>query len=198
MNVAVERGIAKPRKPEAPTIGCSRHKNSVPMKSVVFLANAIVATSLAFWLVLSSVADRQQPSSSSSSLEELRAAAAAKAEPVSFESGKVWPAAGLDSSQQQARPTTTTTLHNNLRHRHLPGEDYGSNFTLDPSSAEAGFAVGFLFFIILVLLLCCCMCGGRGGGRGCSLCDILAIVCLWELCCDRDGGGLMDNGFNML
>jgi hypothetical protein len=157
------------------------------MKRFVLVAYAILATSLAFWLVLSSVADRP-----SSSLEELRTAA--KAEALSFESGIASSAGWLDSSQDY-RPTTT--LHN-LRHRRLPGEDY-SNFTFDPSSAEAGFAVGFLFFIILALLLCCCLCGGgRGGGRGCSLCDILAIVCLWELCCDREGGGMMDNGFNML
>jgi hypothetical protein len=150
------------------------------MKRFVLVAYAILATSLAFWLVLSSVADRQ-PSS------EVELRAAAEAEALSFESGIASSAAWLD----------TTTLHN-LRHRRLPGEDY-SNFTFDPSSAEAGFAVGFLFFIILALLLCCCLCGGgRGGGRGCSLCDILAIVCLWELCCDREGGGMMDNGFNML
>jgi hypothetical protein len=179
MNVAVERGIAKARKPEAP-LTSSRHKSSA-MKSVVFVAYAIVAISLAFWLVLSSVADKP-----TSSLVELRV------EPLSFESEIGPSAVWLHSSQD--RPTTN--LHN-LRHRRLPGEDYGS-FTFDPSSAEAGFAVGFLFFIILALLLCCCLCGGgRGGGRGCSLCDILAIVCLWELCCDREGG-MMDNGFNML
>jgi hypothetical protein len=154
------------------------------MKRFVLVAYAIVATSLAFWLVLPSVADRP-----SSSIEELRAAAEAEASP--FETGAAW----LDASH--ARDNGATTTMYNLRHRRLPGEDY-SNFTFDPSSAEAGFAVGFLFFIILALLLCCCLCGGRGGGRGCSLCDILAIVCLWELCCDREGGGMMDNGFNML
>ena len=45
----------------------------------------------------------------------------------------------------------------------------------------ASLVVGILFLILLLALLCCCCCRGR---RGCSLCDILACVCIYELCCD--------------
>ena len=77
------------------------------------------------------------------------------------------------------------------RRRRLPGEydfDFGN---ADLASAEAGFAVGFLFFLLLICLLCCCLCGG-GRSRGCSLWDILACVCIYELCCDGPGGGIND------
>jgi len=54
-------------------------------------------------------------------------------------------------------------------------------------AAELGFLVGILFIVALVLLLCCCCC--RGGSRSsCSLCDILAALCLYEMCCDGRGG----------
>lgn len=65
-----------------------------------------------------------------------------------------------------------------LRARSLPGEDY---FQMDDiTSAEAGFIAGVLVIILFLILLVCCCCGR------CSLWDIVALVCLWELCCDRD------------
>jgi hypothetical protein len=64
--------------------------------------------------------------------------------------------------------------------RRMPGFDY------DLESAEAGFVAGLLCVVLLLLLLCCCCCGGGRGG-GCSLWDIVALACLWEICCDRDG-----------
>jgi hypothetical protein len=52
-------------------------------------------------------------------------------------------------------------------------------------AAEVGFLVGILVVVVLILLLICCCCGcGRGGG-GCSICDILAAICIWEMCCDQ-------------
>jgi hypothetical protein len=56
-------------------------------------------------------------------------------------------------------------------------------------AAEIGFIVGLLFFVVVILLLCCCCCGGGGRGYrgrgGCSICDILALFCIWEMCCDQ-------------
>ena len=51
-------------------------------------------------------------------------------------------------------------------------------------SGEVEFFVGFLLFMLLLSLIlsCCCCC------RGCSLCDILALVCIWDICCDNPGG----------
>jgi hypothetical protein len=63
-------------------------------------------------------------------------------------------------------------------HRRLPGAEA---YNLD--SAEAGFIAGVVLVGLVVCLLCCCMCG-----RGCNLWDLVAMVCLWEMCCDRDGG----------
>jgi hypothetical protein len=52
-------------------------------------------------------------------------------------------------------------------------------------AAEVGFLVGILVVVVLILFLLCCCCGcGRGGG-GCSVCDILAAICIWEMCCDQ-------------
>lgn len=83
--------------------------------------------------------------------------------------------------------------------RKLPGNDMMSD--IDLMSAEAGFMVGFGFLIVLIFLcLCCCCCRRRpygynnngGGGSNC-LWDLVAIVCLWEMCCDNDG--IMGDGF---
>jgi hypothetical protein len=88
-----------------------------------------------------------------------------------------------------------------LRGRQLPGNDYNFD-SFDFTSAEAGFAVGLSFFVIVIILLLCCCCaacsgggGGRryGGGGSSCLWDLVAIVCLWELCCDNDG--VMNDGF---
>jgi hypothetical protein len=48
----------------------------------------------------------------------------------------------------------------------------------DLKSAEAGFAFAVVLFIVLVVMLCCCCCPGTG----CSLWDIVACLCIWELC----------------
>jgi hypothetical protein len=82
--------------------------------------------------------------------------------------------------------------------RKLPGNDMMGN--IDLMSAEAGFMIGFGFLIVLIFLcLCCCCCRRRpygynnnGGGSNC-LWDLVAIVCLWEMCCDNDG--IMGDGF---
>lgn len=89
--------------------------------------------------------------------------------------------------------TATSTSYRPKIRRRLPDGDYGFG-SFDAASAEAGFAAGLLVLVLLALLLCCCCCGGGRRG-GCSLWDLVAMVCLWEMCCDRDGVG---DGFMML
>lgn len=69
--------------------------------------------------------------------------------------------------------------------RALPGaKDY---FDMNMfSSPETGFAAGVAFAILFICFLICCCCGR------CSLWDILALVCIWDICCDRGG---IDPGF---
>ena len=63
------------------------------------------------------------------------------------------------------------------QHRRLPGSPINWDFD-SPESQSA------LIILLIVLLFCCCW-GGRRGG--CSLCDILACVCIYEMCCDNGG-----------
>ena len=87
-------------------------------------------------------------------------------------------------------PATATTSAQ--RHRGLQNyEDYFSD--VDTESLEEGLAVGaalVLLLIIICVLCCCCSmcCGGRRGGGGCSLMDILAMFCCYELFCDDNPG----------
>lgn len=72
--------------------------------------------------------------------------------------------------------------------RQLPGYFDGMNFSNgDFTSQEAAFVAGMLFFVVIAFLLCCCLCGG------CSLWDILALVCIWDICC-ASGNGVGDFG----
>jgi hypothetical protein len=77
------------------------------------------------------------------------------------------------------------------RHRRLGGGDYEFD---NLQSAEAGAVACLVLLVLLLVLICCCCCGGRGrrGGRGgFSMCDCLALVCIWEMCCG--GGGFGDD-----
>ena len=60
--------------------------------------------------------------------------------------------------------------------RHLPAEDSFTSNMKDWNAAQTGVASGLFFLIIFVLILYCCC--------GCSLCDLLALWCCWEICCD--------------
>ena len=90
----------------------------------------------------------------------------------------------------------TTVRINQVRRQSRRGlvemEDYFTD--LDIESLEEGFAVGaaFILLLICICLLCCCcsMCcgGGRRGGGGCSLMDILAAFCCYEMFCDDSPG----------
>lgn len=56
--------------------------------------------------------------------------------------------------------------------------------------AAVGFVLGILAIALCSMLSCCCCGTGRRYRReGCSLCDILACVCLYEICCDDSRGG---------
>lgn len=93
----------------------------------------------------------------------------------------------LDLETTQVQNTEPADLHydsegryyqpqlRGFQHRRLPGGFDDMDF----DSPEAQSALILLF---IVLLVCCCW-GGRRGG--CSLCDILACVCIYEMCCDN-------------
>ena len=75
---------------------------------------------------------------------------------------------------------------------------------LDPELVKV-FIAGAIFMVLLLCFLSCCcgcLCGrreryyenrggyyyGGGGGPRWTLCDCLALACLWEICCDRRQG----------
>jgi hypothetical protein len=78
------------------------------------------------------------------------------------------------------------SLNNSSNNHQLDRQLEYLDFNTDQlGAAEVGFLVGILVVVVLILLLLCCCCGcGRGGG-GCSVCDILAAICIWEMCCDQ-------------
>jgi hypothetical protein len=63
-----------------------------------------------------------------------------------------------------------------------------NGYNIDVQSAEFGFLVGAVIMVIMVMLSLClliqCCC------RRFSLCDILACVCIWEMCCDGPEAGI--------
>ena len=100
-----------------------------------------------------------------------------------------WEPVACSSSQLQ-RPVDATVVTQNedpqlFLRRKLPG---GNEFKFDQMGSPEMMG-GLVVLIVVVVLLC--LCCGRGGG---SLCDLLACVCLYELCCDDGQIG----GFNLL
>jgi hypothetical protein len=98
-------------------------------------------------------------------------------------------------SIQFTSPTSETEV--SQASRKLPGmDDYiPSGFDLGSAEIGAALAGGIVLLVIFCLICSClrCICGGgggyrRGGGGGCGGClwDLVALVCLWELCCDRE------------
>jgi hypothetical protein len=83
----------------------------------------------------------------------------------------------LSASESQSRSQQQDIQsHHRQSKRRLPVD-----MQLDP--AQSG--VVLVAAVVLLLLLCCC--------RG-MLCDILACVCLYEMCCDDGAVG----GFNLM
>jgi hypothetical protein len=71
--------------------------------------------------------------------------------------------------------------------RNLQAEYFDFDFdNVELKGAAAGFLVGFICLLLLVACLCCCCCRP---GRGCSLWDILACYCFYEICCDDGAVG---------
>lgn len=68
------------------------------------------------------------------------------------------------------------------RLRHLQGYNINAD---ELEAAEIGFLVAIALLLLVCILCCCC--------RRCNLWDIVALACLWEICCDRDDsvGGFM-------
>jgi hypothetical protein len=71
-------------------------------------------------------------------------------------------------SHEYLRPSTL---------RQLPGQDSFSMNMKDWNAAQTGAASGIFFLILFVCILYCCC--------GCSICDLLALWCCWEICCDE-------------
>lgn len=103
---------------------------------------------------------------------------------VLFAVYETWDNAHPNSLFTKNGTTKEKTLEDNhvlhVSRRRLPG---GFDFDIDHYELDgvaAGFVAGLLFAFFLLALLCCCCCGGRG----CSIWDVLACVCIYELCCD--------------
>lgn len=85
-----------------------------------------------------------------------------------------------NSNEIHTRPTLRTQASSRSEQRRkLPGEYPNFDFS-DPAMAST-----IVVVLLLLFLLCCC--------RG-MLCDILACVCLYEMCCD-DG---VVGGFDLM
>lgn len=65
--------------------------------------------------------------------------------------------------------------------RRLPGYDFHAG---QLTGAQAGFVAAVILILLLALFCRCCCCCCQRRRRGYSLCDILACVCLYEICCD--------------
>lgn len=95
-------------------------------------------------------------------------------------------ALGLLTSHDNAATAETTQVNAeislNRQDRRLPGD-----YDFDMSQEQMESLLCLLVVICLVSCLCSCLCCRAGG---CSLTEILACVCLYEICCDdgRVGG----------
>lgn len=98
----------------------------------------------------------------------------------------------LSPNTEASQSITETTTMQTPERRLQEGGDFSEYYKdLDVESLEEGMALGgalLLIMIVLCLLCCCCQmcCGGRGGG--CSLWDMLAILCCYEMFCDDSPG----------
>ncbi|KAL7555786.1 hypothetical protein ACA910_003936 [Epithemia clementina (nom. ined.)] len=111
-------------------------------------------------------------------LEEMVGAALASYDPTLSDSG--------DSSSSSSSSLRLFAIQGrpDRRGRRLPGgAAYG-----DISEEDAMAAAVVVGGLILLLCLCCCCC------RRWSLWDLVACVCLYELCCDDRVGEAMDDG----
>jgi hypothetical protein len=101
----------------------------------------------------------------------------------------------LDESRFLRFRNQDTTHHQRQRPRLLEGGDYDFDFSniSELEAAEVGAVVALLLVALLLVLCCCCCCR-----RGCSLWDLVAMCCLWELCCGNNGMGDTMSDFQMM
>jgi hypothetical protein len=85
--------------------------------------------------------------------------------------------------QSTGHESLNSSSNNDHVYRQLEYYDFTNITTEQLGAAEVGFLVAIVVIVVFLLLLCCCCCGRRGGG--CSVCDILAAICIWEMCCDQ-------------
>lgn len=88
------------------------------------------------------------------------------------------------SETTEEETETNEGFKSNSLRRQLPGNDY-----FNGGFESFGGMGGSLLLVVLAILVLCCLCGGR-----LSICDMLACVCIYELCCDDGNIG----GFNLL
>jgi hypothetical protein len=85
--------------------------------------------------------------------------------------------------QSTGHESLDSSSNNNHLYRRLEYLDFKTD--LGPEE------VSFLVIVAVIIFVLCCLCSGgrrggrRGGGSSCGLCDILACVCIWDICCDR-------------
>jgi hypothetical protein len=90
---------------------------------------------------------------------------------------------GHDLRQSNGHESLDSNNHNHHLYRQLEYLDFKTE--LGPEEVSFLIIVGVILF-----LLCCCCSGGRRGrrrssGGSCGLCDILACICIWDICFDR-------------
>jgi hypothetical protein len=91
----------------------------------------------------------------------------------------------FDRDGNDRTPTSNLAAHVSVSVRGSAGRNLQAEYfdfdKLELDDAAAGFLVGFVCLLLLVACLCCCCCRP---GRGCSLWDLLACYCCYEICCD--------------
>ena len=91
--------------------------------------------------------------------------------------------------EMQQRRETTSENHpasrpENHRRRRLPGAagGGGSGYPTSMSEEQVMQVLAAVLLLLLVCILFMCCCCGRF-----SMCDCLALVCIWEICCNDAG-----------
>jgi hypothetical protein len=104
-----------------------------------------------------------------------------------------------DSFSLRGSISTSHNNHHGHHQRRLPN-DYGDFTHLSQTeAAEAGaLAVLVALFLLFCCLLSCCCRAGRGGGGSSCLWDLVACVCLWEMCCGDGIAGVGGGDFAMM
>jgi hypothetical protein len=71
------------------------------------------------------------------------------------------------------KPSVNHLRSTQQHHRELPGNDVMD--VTNWSATQTGAVSGVLFLLLIIFVLYCCC--------GCSICDLLALWCCYEICC---------------